>query len=89
MSHTDYASHIHSAGYDAADRAPGSLLNKGLYFVNFMLGKNLDTSTKAVEVWNVLSFKIELNDWEKDRLWSLEIDSVLRPDLKWKSERIS
>ena len=68
---------------------PGSLLNKGLYFVNFMLGKNLDTSTKAVEVWNVLSFKIELNDWEKDRLWSLEIDSVLRPDLKWKSERIS
>ena len=72
--------------YRISCEIPGRLLNRGHYRLNFTMTEN---NVQLVDtLFNVALFQVEVNPDEDERIWNPNINSSLRPHLKWEVERI-
>ena len=59
---------------------PKHLLNIGKYTVSLDFGNG---EQDILKLENILEFNVFPDEWEKDKLWNVQPDNIIRPKLLW------
>lgn len=65
---------------------PESLLNAGVYFLDFNFG---DGENDILKVTDALMIEILPDEWEKDKLWNLNPEYPIRAKFNWTKKQIN
>ena len=74
-----------AGSYAVNVKIPGNLFNAGTFFLSLIFG---DGEKAVLELPYINKFKINLNDWEKDKKWNEgKLNFPFRPQLNWEINR--